>query len=393
MVDEIDFSPAESPKSFEQIYSHYLSLLKEKNTYRILPTPHNAGNQTVLDFSTNDYLNLSTNKALLQAAYACGSSGSTGSRLLSGNSPIFERFEERIAQDKKCEAALIFSSGFQANSSALATLCDKKVLKDQAILFFDKYVHSSLYQAAFLAGAHLVRFKHNDMGDLGKLLAQYGRDPRKKYIVTETVFGMDGDISPLPELADLAKKYGALLYLDEAHATGVFGHQGYGLSTQIDLSLVPHVIMGTFSKALGAFGAYIATSSIIKDYLVNTCPGFIFSTALPPMVIAAALHAWEMLPRLDKERQMLLQHASLLRTQLQELGFNTGSSCTHIIPIILGNEKRTLSAKKSLAKKNIIVSAIRPPTVAPGTSRLRIALSTKHTQEDIETLIDAVKKV
>ncbi len=342
----------------------------------------------VLDFSTNDYLNLSSHPALLQVAGKSLCMGSTGSRLLSGNRPIFERFEERIAQDKKCEAALIFCSGFQANCSALSTLCDKKVLKSQPILFFDKYAHSSLYQAAFLAQAHLVRFRHNDMQDLEKLLARYESDPRKKCIVTETVFGMDGDVAPLETLVSFAKKFEALLYLDEAHATGVFG---YGLSKRVDLSSIPHVVMGTFSKALGAFGAYIATSSIIKEFLVNTCPGFIFSTALPPPLIAAAYQAWEMIPQLALEREMLMQHASYLRTRLQELGFNTGSSSTHIIPIILGSEMRTLSAKEKLAKENIIVSAIRPPSVPPGSSRLRIALTTKHTQEDIETLITAIK--
>lgn len=350
----------------------------------------------MIDFSSNDYLNLRSNKELLEAAYSYALEdgfGSTGSRLLSGNRLLFEQFEETIAHDKKCEAALLFSSGFQANSSALATLCDKKVLKKPALLFFDKYVHSSLYQGAFLSDAHLVRFRHNDMADLSRLLDQYKEDSSVKIIVTESVFGMDGDRAPLSEIVTLAKEHNALLYLDEAHATGVFGENGYGLSTSVDLSPISHVIMGTFSKALGGFGAYLATSQTIKDYLLNTCPGFIFSTALPPMVTAAAAWAWKKLPHLGKEREKLASLSSSTRNELQSLGFTTGASTTHIIPIILCTEERTLAAKTVLAEQNIQVSAVRPPTVPPGTSRLRIALTAAHTEEDINRLLTGVKKL
>ncbi|MDX5487515.1 MAG: 8-amino-7-oxononanoate synthase [Wolbachia endosymbiont of Andrena praecox] len=349
-----------------------------------------------IDFSTNDYLGLSQSEVLFDAAKLSGAQfgvGSTGSRLLSGNKKIFEDLEKRIAQDKGTESALIFNSGFQANITVLASLLDQSVLGDKPIVFFDKLNHASLYQAVFLSHAELVRYRHNDMDHLSNSLIKFKNDLRPKFIVTETIFGMDGDIAPIEKIFALSKEHEAFLYLDEAHATGIIGHNGYGLSTSINFQEIPHLVLGTFSKALGCFGAYVACSNVIKNYLINKCSGFIYSTSLSPMVIGAAAKAWDLVQHLADQRQALSFKATNLRNNLQNLGFNTGNSVTHIIPIILGDENTVMSAKEKLLKQGLVVSAIRPPTVPPRTSRLRIALNVNHTESNLDHLVYALQQI
>ncbi|WP_353271350.1 aminotransferase class I/II-fold pyridoxal phosphate-dependent enzyme [Wolbachia endosymbiont (group A) of Alloplasta piceator] len=321
-----------------KLYEKYHNILKSKGKYRQLPK---AILGSFINFSTNDYLGLSQSEVLFDAAKLSGVEfgvGSTGSRLLSGNKKIFEDLEKRIAQDKRTESALIFNSGFQANITVLASLLDQSVLGNKPIVFFDKLNHASLYQAVFLSDAELVRYQHNDMNHLSNLLIKFKNDLRSKFIVTETIFGMDGDIVSIEEIFALSKEYEAFLYLDEAHATGIIGHNGYGLSTYINLQEVPHLVLGTFSKALGCFGAYVACSNIIKNYLINKCSGFIYSTSLSPMIIGAAAKSWDLVQHLTDQRQALSFKAANLRNNLQNLGFNTGDSVTHIIPIILCDE-------------------------------------------------------
>ncbi len=385
------------------MYKQYIQFclkLQNSGKYRKLPAVISSINKitspSVLDFSSNDYLGFSKLQTIAQAAAkACEEfgTGSTGSRLLSGNNILFEELESSIAISKNTEAALIFNSGFQANLTSLASLLDQSVLGLRPIVFFDRLNHSSLYQAVFLSNAELVRYQHCDMQQLSDLLEQYKNDNRPKFIVTETIFGMDGDVVPLEDIAELAKQHNALLYLDEAHATGVIGKNGYGLSTTLDLSGLPHVIMGTFSKALGVFGAYIACSQTVKDYLINKSAGFIYSTALPPMVIGAATKAWQLLPSLEQERQALMAKAENLRTSLKKLGFDTAGSSTHIIPIILGQDDKAVAAKNTLLEHNIVVSAVRSPTVPPNTARLRIALTTSHSQQDVDKLLAALESL
>ncbi|MBT4884677.1 MAG: aminotransferase class I/II-fold pyridoxal phosphate-dependent enzyme, partial [Legionellales bacterium] len=280
-------------------------LSKNKKCLRKLP---NSKQKVNLDFSNNDYLGLSKNQIILSGAIKAAHEygiGSTGSRLLSGNNELFMQFESEIANCKNTESALIFNSGFQCNAFVLASLLDNKTLKSQSLVFFDRLNHSSLYQAAFLSGAKLIRYRHNDWQHLSNLISDYSHDKRPKFIVTETVFGMDGDICPLKEIISIAKESDALLYLDEAHATGIIGKNGYGLSTEFDLNDITAVVMGTFSKALGASGAYIACDSTIKDYIINFCHGFIYSTAPSPFVIGAAQAGWQMLPGLEADRKTL----------------------------------------------------------------------------------------
>ncbi|WPX97885.1 aminotransferase class I/II-fold pyridoxal phosphate-dependent enzyme [Candidatus Fokinia crypta] len=377
-----------------KLYKEHLLTLHDNNKHRTLNTQER--NINFLDFSTNDYLNLSKNNEVINAAITSAQKygvGSTGSRLLSGNLPLYEEFEEIIAKDKNTESSLLFSSGFQANVTALSSLLDEKVLQAKALVFFDKLNHSSLYQAVFLSKAELCRYHHCDIQHLESLLENYKEDLRPKFIVTETIFGMDGDIAPLKEIVEIATKYKAFLYLDEAHATGIFGKNGYGFSTTIQLDHIPHVVMGTFSKAIGCSGGYIASHKVIIDFLINKATGFVYSTAPSPHVIGAALIAWKMIKSLQNERSHLQNLGNILRAKLKEYGFDTGASTTHIIPIILKGEKICLQIQDELLKQKIIVSGIRPPTVPYNSSRLRIALTSKHQLQDVERLVNCLKIV
>ena len=375
-----------------EAYQNYCTELHRTGRYRKLPDV-NLGLE-LLDFSTNDYLGMSQSKGVLEAAKAAGDQfgvGATGSRLLSGNKKIFEDLEHLIAKDKGTESALILNSGFQANVTVLSSLLDASVLGERPLVFFDKYNHASLYQGVFLSRAELVRYAHNDMQHLSHLLHQHKQDPRPKFIVTETVFGMDGDCVALQEIVSLARQHHAFLYLDDSHGTGVMGQSGYGVSTDVDLAGTPHVIMGTLSKALGGFGAYIACAVALKNYIINKSPGFIYATALPPMVIGAAQKAWDTVRHLGDQRQELMQKAEYLRSELKSMGLNTGASNTHIIPIILEKEDIVMEARDRLLRQGVVVSAVRPPTVPSHTARLRIALTVHHTYEEISYLVSCVR--
>jgi 8-amino-7-oxononanoate synthase len=371
-----------------EAYQQYLSDLDTKAKLRKLPvSPHKNGAK-FLDFSTNDYLCLSKNEDVIHAARQAAASfgvGSTGSRLLSGNQELFEAFEAKIAASKGTEAALIFNSGYQANLSGLAALLDSKILGARPIVFFDKLNHGSLYQAIALSQAELVRFSHNNVVHLSQLLEKYRDSLRPKFIVTESIFGMDGDVAPLNEIEELAMNHNAFIYLDEAHATGVIGKNGYGLSDQFR-SNDSKIIIGTFSKGLGGSGAYIACSTVVRDYLINKASGFVYSTANSPMVIASACKAWDLIDQTENLRVKLFSLADLLRERLREINLSYGKSSTHIVPIMMPSEPRTLEVRDILLDRGIIVSAIRPPTVPINQSRLRVALNASHTEDDVNRL-------
>jgi 8-amino-7-oxononanoate synthase len=363
-------------------YQYTLEQILNTGNYRRLP----QARQEAADFSSNDYLGLSKNCQVIEAAYHVGFQygiGATGSRLLSGNYPLIEELETRIAQDKNCQAALIFSSGHQANLSVLSTL-----LADQkALVFFDKLNHASLYQAIQTIDCKLIRYRSCDMDHLAELLKKHQHDPSPKWIVSETVFGMDGKKCPLQPIINFAETYGAWLYLDEAHATGLYGPQGYGISTCQPLPKKT-IIMGTFSKALGNSGAYIACPTLIKEFLINRAAGFIYSTAPSPMIIGGILKAWQLLPTLDPVRHRIHNLADYIRRHISNL--DVMGSKTNIIPIIIGDPVKTLDLKDRLSNNSINVSAIRSPTVPKGTDRLRIAINAQHTQNDIDHLIESL---
>ncbi len=355
----------------------YLAKLQSQNLVRRLTY------QNGVDFSSNDYLGLSGKqeaiKAGTQAAEQFGT-GSTGSRLLSGNKPIFENFERQIAIDKKAETALIFNSGYVANLSVISALSSLGYL-----IIFDKLNHASMYQG--LNNANLVRFNHLKYSQLVRILEKY-KDYPKKLIASETVFGMDGDIADLQTLSDLAKRHDALLYLDEAHATGLYGQNGYGFSTEVNLDPNSTIIMGTFSKALASCGAYVACPLSLKNYLVQVSKGFIYSTALSPFCIGVAQYNWRELPNLNNVRREILKKADYLRQNLLNRDLEITKGCTNIISIIFKSTKLMLVTHEKLLQKNIITSAVRRPT-SP-TPRIRLAINANHSYEDINLLIGSL---
>ncbi|MBI5163150.1 MAG: 8-amino-7-oxononanoate synthase [Magnetospirillum sp.] len=340
----------------------------------------------VVNFSANDYLGLSRHPLLIERARAWASrygAGSGASRLVTGHLAALEALEGRIAAAKGTEAALVFASGWQCNASVLPALLDKALWGEEPAVFADRLNHASLHMGCQAAGVRQQRFRHNDLAHLADLLERHGPGP--KLVVTESVFSMDGDLPDVAALARLCVAHDALLYLDEAHATGILGPTGFGLSVGLDVD----VAMGTFSKAMGSFGAYVACSAAMREYLINRASGLIYATALPPAVLGAIDAAIELVPSLEPERRRVAAHAATLRRELAAAGLDTGESATQIVPVILGDEQRTLAAAAALEERGLLGIAIRPPTVPPGTSRIRFALSAVHSAADIERLAAA----
>ncbi|MGX5659910.1 aminotransferase class I/II-fold pyridoxal phosphate-dependent enzyme [Castellaniella ginsengisoli] len=358
---------------------------------RIAPGRSLHGGRELLNFCSNDYLGLSRHPAL--AAMACervrlDGTGATASRLVCGADPFCAGIETRLARAKGTQAALLFSSGWQANAAVLPALL--RAFGPSAQVYVDRLVHASLHQGCRAAGIREIRFRHNDLDHLETLLRARAGRPGRRIIVTESVFSMDGDRCDVAALAGLAQRHGAFLYLDEAHATGVLGPDGMGLSGlgggRVDLA------MGTFSKALGGFGAYVAGSRALCDYLINACSGFVHTTALPPAVLGAIDAALDLIPGMRAEREALAAGADALRGALHALGLDTGASSTQIVPVLVGDERRALALSQALEAHGVLVTAIRPPTVPRGTSRLRIALSAAHTRADVDRLLDALSR-
>jgi 8-amino-7-oxononanoate synthase len=343
--------------------------------------------RSLLNFSNNDYLGLSKHLALIQTAQEYISqygTGATASRLVSGTYKIHEQVEHQLAAACGREASLLFNSGFQANSTILPLLVDR-----QSLVLCDRLVHNSILQGVLSSKARLIRYHHNDLYHLKKLLHQACQKSYNRILIaSETIFSMDGDSSDIEGLIQLAKEYDAILYIDDAHAVGVMGTNGMGLASHCpDID----VVIGTFGKAFGSAGAYVTCSHLIRDYLINFCPGFIYTTGLPPGTVGAIAAALTLIPTLDLERQYLAQTAASLRSQLHQIGFDTGASCSHIIPLMVGDEAKTLRLAQWLREHGILAIAIRPPTVAPGTARIRLALSSAHTSNQISDLINCLK--
>jgi 8-amino-7-oxononanoate synthase len=340
----------------------------------------------LLNFSSNDYLGLSKHSYLKERAiefmerYGVGAGAS---RLVCGNSDLYDNLEERLAGLKKTEASLIFSTGYQLNFSVLQALGHIA-----GALYCDRYSHNSLLLGAQASRARFARFAHNDTTDLQEKLKLTRAHAKETYVVTESVFGMDGDLAPLEDLIPLSEKENFKLFIDEAHATGVFGENGMGLT---DSNYSVALKMGTFSKGCGSFGAYIACSREMKDYLVNFCPGLIYSTALPPAVLGAIDGALTLIPTMTAERKYLLSTAELVRKELESLGIAIGNSQSQIIPVIVGEERKAESLSAHLLKQGIFALPIRPPTVPVGTARVRLSLSAMHTEEHIDKLLNAMR--
>jgi 8-amino-7-oxononanoate synthase len=345
--------------------------------------------QTLLNFSSNDYLGLSRHPALATRAaeYAARlGTGATASRLVCGTMEAHGAIEARLATMKGQEAAMLLATGWQANAAGLGALL--RFAGPGSLVFADELNHSSLVHGARLGGVKPIRFRHNDMAHLAELLAAHAGNAARRFIVTESVFSMDGDRADMGQLRALAEQHNAFLYIDEAHATGVLGAGGMGLCAHepgIDL------VMGTFSKALGGFGAYVAGSRALIDFLQNACAGFIYTTAPPPPVLGAIDAALDLIPTMDTERAHLAAQANRVRAAFTALGIDTGASCTHIVPALVGRADAAMALATALRERGILAVAIRPPTVPEGTSRIRFALSAVHDEAAIDTLIAAMR--
>jgi 8-amino-7-oxononanoate synthase len=347
------------------------------------------GGRRLIDFSSNDYLGLARHPLLAERSrewtLALGA-GSGASRLVTGSSEAHLALENRIAAFKGTEAALLFATGWQANAAVIPALL---AAAPGAAVFTDRLIHASMHAGLAISGSRQHRFRHNDLDHLEALLSAKGRDAPARFILTESVFSMDGDRADLPRLAALAEAHDAFLFVDEAHATGVLGLGGAGLSAEVPGEI--DLVMGTFSKALGGFGAFVAGSQVLIDYLVNTASGFIFTTAPPPAVLGAIDAALDLVPGMDAERAHLAALGDRLRAGLARLGLDHGASSTQIVPAMIGPEDAALALSAKLEAAGFLASAIRPPTVPPGTSRLRIVLRAGHAEADVEALLDAIE--
>lgn len=342
----------------------------------------------LIDAASNDYLGLAHDHrvAARAADYAARyGAGSAASRLVAGTLVIHREVEEKLAAFLGVEAVLLLGTGFQANATLLPALAE--LLGRGTELLVDRLAHASLIQGSFGAGLKAKRFRHNDLGHLESLLRErVGAAP--PLVVTESVFSMDGDRCDLPALLDLCERFGAPLYLDEAHAVGVLGPGGRGLSALCPGRVA--VTMGTFGKTFGTFGAYVAGSRPLIDYLINRCSGFIYTTALPPAVLGALDAALDLMPDLEGARTRLAGMAAQVRGAVRAAGYDVLDSSTQIIPLVAGDDAAALDLAAQLEQAGYLVVAIRPPTVPPGTARLRISLSSALSDTDVAGLLAAI---
>jgi 8-amino-7-oxononanoate synthase len=342
----------------------------------------------VINFSSNNYLGLANHPELCLAAkeaidrYGCGSGAS---RLISGNMALHEELESKIAELKGTEAALVFNSGFQANTGILATLAG-----EGDVILSDALNHASIIDGCRLSRAKLAVYGHCDMEQLERGLKDAPHQSRK-LIVTESLFSMDGDEAPLMEIVGLAEKYCANVMVDEAHATGVYEPNGAGLVAKLGLGDRILVQMGTLGKALGGFGAYVAGSRALRELLINRCRSFVFTTALPPAVMAMGIAAIDLVMREPERRQALWSNRERLKIGLTELGYSLGNSCSQILPLMIGDPTRCMKLSEAALQRGVFAQGIRPPTVPPGTSRLRITVMATHRLEHIEQALETFK--
>ncbi len=349
-----------------------------------------CGRKEFIDFSSNDYLGLANHPRLKTAA--CDvikklGAGASASRLLSGDFTIHHDLEEKTARFKNKESALVFNSGYQANVGIISALC-----RPGDVVFSDRLNHASIIDGIKLSGAKLLRFDHNDSVHLAKLLARERARYQEALIITETVFSMDGDLAPLEEIVELKEKCNCRIMVDEAHATGVFGKDGGGVVEEKGLAEKIDLIMGTFSKALGSFGAYVACSEVMKDYLVNSCRSFIYSTALPPGVIAANLASLELVEQEPFRRHRLLENAQYFRDSLKQLGLPVGGE-SQIVPLLVGGNDLAVKLSRSLQERGHRVFPIRPPTVPPRQARVRFSLTYDHSKETLRRLVKDIEEI
>jgi 8-amino-7-oxononanoate synthase len=344
-----------------------------------------------VNLCSNDYLGLAEHPVLREAVIAAMETatrvGGTGSRLLSGQSEDWKQLEEEFARFAGTEASLYFGSGYAANLGLLTSLVGK-----DDVVFSDELNHASLIDGMRLTGAKRVIYPHLELNALEAALRQDSGAPWRKAIVTESVFSMNGDVAPLRNMIELAEKYGAVLIVDEAHATAVHGPRGSGIAAAAELQSRLMAVVHTCGKALASAGAFVCGSAVLKDHLINHARTFIFTTAQPPYLAGQIRAAMNLAAGMDRERAELQQRAEWLARELRFAGFDTAGSASQIVPAILGKNDDTMDAAEFLQRESFAVRGIRPPTIPEGKARLRFSLTSKISAAEIsrlkETLVE-----
>ena len=382
-------------QDLDLILSRELERIREAGRYRFLRTIETAqsprvvvdGREVIL-MCSNNYLGLADHPRLREAARRAieeyGTSA-VASRLVSGTMRLHQELEKALAEFKGTPQALVFNCGYMANVGVISSL-----LGPQDVVFSDELNHASIIDGCRLSRARVAVFPHKDMDALEDLLKR--EKGRRRMIVVDGVFSMDGDVAPLPDMVDLAEKYGAILMVDEAHGTGVLGERGAGTVEHFGLTDRVPIQMGTLGKALGGFGAYVAGSQILREYLINRARSFIFTTALPPADMAVALEAVRLVQEEPQRRKKLHENVAYLVEGLNSLGFSVSNQGTAVVPVVIGPEDKTMAMSQRLLEYGVFVAGIRPPTVPPGTSRLRVTLMATHTREDLDRALEAFER-
>jgi len=398
------------------MFKEQLKKLEEQGLLRTLREVASAqGPRIILDgkevinLCSNNYLGLADNPVLKEAAIKAIKDygvGTSASRLISGTTSLHKKLEEKIAEFKGTEAALVFNSGYAANVGIISALVGRG-----DIIFSDKLNHASIVDGCLLSGAELKRYLHCDMNALKDLLnTDVGAGPRacpkgghggpplhfrnsgRRLIVTDTIFSMDGDIAPLPEIVALAKRYDCMFMVDEAHATGVLGETGRGAVEYFNIKDKDIIHMGTLSKALGSFGAYVAGKKEFIDYIINKCRAFIYTTSLPVSSVAASVAALDIIEAQPELRKQLWDNVDFFKEGLKKIGADTMNSQTQIIPIFIGDNQKAVDLSRQLLNDDIFIQAIRPPTVPAGSARLRVTIMATHKRKDLEHALQKIEK-
>ena len=371
--------------------------IKESGLYRELKVVGNAQDthveiegKTFLSFCSNNYLGLANHpfvvKAVKDAVEKYGW-GAGASRLVSGNMTLHETLEKEISMFKRKEAAIVFPTGYMANLGAISTL-----VSSGDVVICDKLNHASIIDGCRLSGADFRVYAHCNMEKLENILKKSSKYKRK-LIVTDSVFSMDGDLAPLPDIVRIAAKHNAMVMVDEAHGTGVFGKNGMGVVEHFNLNNDVDIVMGTLSKAIGSLGGYVTGNIDLISYLRNKARSFMYTTALPPAVCAASIAGIKLIQEDSSIRDSLWQNVHFVKNKLRSLNINTISSESQIIPILIGDAQKAVAISKSLYESGILIPAIRPPTVPSNSSRLRMTVMSSHTQRDLEKLFKVLRDV
>ncbi len=360
-------------------------MLRELRTVESAQERHvTIAGKTCLCFCSNNYLGLANDARVKEAARNAIEKygwGTGASRLISGTMRLHRELEERIAQFKGTKGSMVFATGYMANVGAISAL----VGAGDAVII-DRLNHASIIDGCRLSGAKMLVYRHGDTKSLESVLSG-AHGYKRRLIVTDGVFSMDGDICPLPDIVTLAKRYDAMVMVDEAHATGVMGETGrgvveyYGLEGQVDVE------MGTLSKALGGMGGYVAGSKELIAYLQNKCRSFVYTTAPPPAACAAAIEALNIIEKEPERRERLWKNVEHLKKSLTTMNLPMTNSASQIMAVIVGEASKAVAKSKKLYRKNILIPAIRPPTVPKGSSRLRISVMSEHEREDLDRLV------